>query len=1136
MMLACLKKYGGSLVTLVSVLVLLANCSDETAIQIPTANETGLDSALSLSSSPLSGGSDVTSGQSVSAETGTSMATSSFETPTSPTGGSLSADSNTSDSISAQSSTGPEITIISEPGRMAIVGQEYTYQASCDGDLALVWFLAQRPAGMTLTENELGAVIHWTPEPSQLGDQIVEVRATASDPNDKASASQRYLLTVGRPPKILSSAPIKAVANFAYTYIPQVDGSKPYAFTLLSDLLAGMSFNPVNGEIVWTPTAAGTYNVIFLVKNPFGQDSQIFDIQVVNDIPLISSSAPEQAYENVPYRYEAKAAGTAPLTWSITQKPLLTPPIQVDPASGIVFFTPGAEYQGQTVEVSLVAQNSAGHDSQTYRLTVFPVAPKIISLPSARAVLGQPEPFIYQPEAVGMPPLAWELLAGPTGMTIDPGTGLIQYVPDAAGSLEVTLRVSNYLDGTVFADSQNFHLEVIEPVKIVSTPPVYAAVKGHYQYQISTSGTGPVSFSLLDGPPGLELTQSGRISYVPDEAGVFVVSVAAVGPVNTFVQAFTIRVRSSLTVSPAKSLITTSADCLTYNGFSELTVTIQPRDNEGANLPPVYSVELLPSAGQVKVAPQVTPDGSYEAVIQADRSYFVLALSASLTYQENSTSLVLDKTIISATPADSKGGTGGCSLSGNLTVTVIDAESGLPIEDAFIIVGADLDDPFPNNLLFSDENGRAVLSHPALQRGINVSIGTSGYEFVTILSNPASDLVIPLRRVFKAPKLYSVSGNLTNTEDFPAPQISWGFVSPLLGAAELLSLNPVNLLAPTQNFEIPGGNPPLPFPGNVAIPKQSHYFVPIELPYLIPLWPGNHAFITLAGLSDDVDMVNLAGSSESDPATKLKQLIAIFSPRLIGISGDFSVDKNITGQTIDMVAKTNTKMTIQTVKTEPEYDLLGFSLLHNDIGSSYAITDVGLPDENNKIILDTTTATDTFAAKNYGAMVTIQKLGEAFGPVRTALERNLTVNSLQPVVSKFLLVIEGMTYQAGRFSFNDILANNSNPASYLFEAFLGNEEQVPISGSEASKKIFIPRWRVIGAGDQLSFRLPQLPADDQNPLALPKDPFPLEGEYGWMQRISALDDGGGLNFSRYTFDTYNRWATAASTNYSLWER
>jgi hypothetical protein len=96
---------------------------------------------------------------------------------------------------------------------------------------------------------------------------------------------------------------------------------------------------------------------------------------------------------------------------------------------------------------------------KTFLPVCGPVEPSIQSDPVTQATAGKP--YIYNVNSTGNPAPVFTLETYPAGMTINAGTGLIQWAPAVAGSFSVVVQAGNS-EGT---DTQSFTIQVSE------TPP-----------------------------------------------------------------------------------------------------------------------------------------------------------------------------------------------------------------------------------------------------------------------------------------------------------------------------------------------------------------------------------------------------------------------------------------------------------------------------------------------------------------------------------------------------------------------------------------------------------------------------------------------------------------------------------------
>lgn len=124
-------------------------------------------------------------------------------------------------------------------------------------------------------------------------------------------------------------------------------------------------------------------------------------------------------------------------------------------------------------------------------------------------------------------PLTYALDAAPSGMTVDPGTGLIEWLPAESqlGSAAVTARVA---DPAGLAATQSFVVRVTAPEPnlppaITSTPVTAAAVNGAYQYDVDATDPNAddvLTYTLLQAPDGMTIdAATGVIQWTPAATG-----------------------------------------------------------------------------------------------------------------------------------------------------------------------------------------------------------------------------------------------------------------------------------------------------------------------------------------------------------------------------------------------------------------------------------------------------------------------------------------------------------------------------------------------------------------------------------------------------------------------------------------
>ncbi|UCG12260.1 MAG: hypothetical protein JSU72_17455, partial [Deltaproteobacteria bacterium] len=150
-------------------------------------------------------------------------------------------------------------------------------------------------------------------------------------------------------------------------------------------------------------------------------------------------------------------------------------------------------------------------------------APSITSVPVTEAHVGQP--YTYDVLATGYPPPTFALTLAPTGMTIDPDTGLIEWTPAAGqeGSHPIEVEALN----SEGSDSQSFAVTVDAGNTVPTAQEQSVATTENTAIDITLSytdpdGPGPYTFTIVQPP--LHGTLSDHIDgdqlvvYTPDTA------------------------------------------------------------------------------------------------------------------------------------------------------------------------------------------------------------------------------------------------------------------------------------------------------------------------------------------------------------------------------------------------------------------------------------------------------------------------------------------------------------------------------------------------------------------------------------------------------------------------------------------
>lgn len=533
---------------------------------------------------------------------------------------------------------------VSSPITTATQGVAYSYDANANdpdaGDV-LTYSLTTAPVGMTI--NPATGVVSWTPTNAQVGSNVVTITVTDDDPVTPLSATQSFTIVVADvndPPVIVSAAVTTATQGVPYAYdVNATDADVGDVLTYsLTVAPAGMTINPANGLIAWTPAASqiGVNNVTVTVTDNAAtplSGTQVFTINVtnVNDPPTIVSTAITSATQGVQYTYDVNAtdpdAGDV-LTYSLSVAPT---GMVINATTGVITWTPTNAQVGNNAVTVVVTDSGTATDTQSFSVAVANVndPPAIVS--TAVTTATQDVPYTYDVNATDPDVgdvLTYSLQAPiVVGMTINPTTGVISWTPNNAqiGNNNVTVVVTD--TGSANA-TQSFVIIVSDandaPV-INSTAVTTATQDTPYTYDVNATDpdAGDVlTYSLTVAPVGMAINATtGVITWTPaaNQVGPQNVTVTVTDngvPPLSVSQPFIIDV-ADVNEPPTiiSSAVTTAAETLAYSYGVNAT---DPDPGEVLT----YSLSVAPagmtinaSSGLISWTPSVGQGGTHPVTV-----------------------------------------------------------------------------------------------------------------------------------------------------------------------------------------------------------------------------------------------------------------------------------------------------------------------------------------------------------------------------------------------------------------------------------------------------------------------------------------------------------------------------------------
>ncbi len=147
--------------------------------------------------------------------------------------------------------------------------------------------------------------------------------------------------------------------------------------------------------------------------------------------------------------------------------------------------------------------------------------------------------YRYTFAATGTPAPTFSVATGalPSGLTLDPATGVLSGTPTATGDFTFAVKAANGVTPDAVTSSFTIHVAPtpVAPVFTAATPPTTAKAGTAYTYTFAATGAPAPTFSLASGslPPGLALNATtGVLSGTPTAGGAFTFTVKAANGVS----------------------------------------------------------------------------------------------------------------------------------------------------------------------------------------------------------------------------------------------------------------------------------------------------------------------------------------------------------------------------------------------------------------------------------------------------------------------------------------------------------------------------------------------------------------------------------------------------------------------------
>ena len=490
------------------------------------------------------------------------------------------------------------------------VGVAYSAQvAGHFGVAPYTWLASGLPPGVTLA-GSTGAL---SGTPTTAGPFNITVTATDST---GAKASQTYPVTIAPPPLTITTSSLpNGTIGIPYTAPLAASGGVPPYTWSANGLPGGLAVS--GASITGTPTASGSFTVGVTVTDStkVATASQSFTVIIVAP-PTISSLVPPFVVAGGS-AFNLTVNGANFVEW-------LGDRVWRDGADHHVceFQQPNRASErrsgGQGREYR---RRGNGPRQLRWRLVRPGQLPGLQQAHDSDHVAGpRPDGHALQLHPAcqrGLPPYTWSVVGLPSGLTLNPATGVISGTWTAAASYSLTIFVTDNSGQTMSTQYTVAVSNPTVPLQITTPSPLPPATVGTaYGLSFSASGgTAPYTFTLVGtAPPGLVYT-SGGLGGTPTTAGQFSFTISVTDSASgTASKGFT------LVVAPGPLTIITAS---LPNGQVGVAYSAQVAASGGVQ-PYRFSVSGLPGgvtgSANGSIAGTPTAAGSFSVTVTATDS------------------------------------------------------------------------------------------------------------------------------------------------------------------------------------------------------------------------------------------------------------------------------------------------------------------------------------------------------------------------------------------------------------------------------------------------------------------------------------------------------------------------------------
>jgi hypothetical protein len=347
------------------------------------------------------------------------------------------------------------------------------------------------PAGMRLNDD-----CTISGRPTETGTFFFNFKVTAEDADGSANSSGT--IRVAGPTPFYSDHPFEIGSSVkigdAVTDLPKVDNingwraptdgtALNWTYQLESGTLPpGLTLDAATGGVSGTATTTGDYGASLLVtlNSPYGTYTTHASYRLSVGLATLSyfvniagSGAVQESYIttflSLPFKVTPYVGGHGTVSNFVASGVQLPAGLSLDPVTGVISGTPTSTLTGSLGPVSVTVAAAGTTYTSTARFNVSVNTPVLVAYPSTTVVHGtriSVAPTFTLYSSMPMPNItyAYDTTANschlPSGLTLDPSTGVINGTPTASGTSYCDVKVTITNNGTAWTEFAYLSLTV----------------------------------------------------------------------------------------------------------------------------------------------------------------------------------------------------------------------------------------------------------------------------------------------------------------------------------------------------------------------------------------------------------------------------------------------------------------------------------------------------------------------------------------------------------------------------------------------------------------------------------------------------------------------------------------------------